>query len=96
MILSSLIQIIFLILDFVWYILLAQVIMSWLLNFGVLNSNQPVVMQIWNSLNRILEPLYRPIRSFLPNFGGVDLAPLILILIIAVIKIILRNNFITY
>ena len=77
----SLVQIIFYILDFVFYILLAQVIMSWLLSFGVLNSNQPVVMQIWNSLNRILEPLYRPIRSFLPNLGGVVLAPLILVFI---------------
>ena len=87
------IQIIFIILDLVWYIILAQVIMSWLINFGILNYNQPIVLQIWNSLNKILEPLYRPIRSFLPNLGGIDLAPLILILIIIIIRIILQNNF---
>ena len=90
---QSVIQIIFIILDLVWYIILAQVIMSWLINFGILNYNQPIVLQIWNSLNKILEPLYRPIRSFLPNLGGIDLAPLILILIIIIIRIILQNNF---
>lgn len=90
---QSLIQIIFIILDLIWYIILAQVIMSWLINFGILNYNQPIVSQIWNSLNRLLEPLYRPIRSFLPNLGGIDFAPLILILIIIIIRIILQNNF---
>ena len=89
---TSLIQIIFLLLDVLWYFILAQVIMSWLLNFGILNSSQPLVIQIWASLNKLLEPIYRPIRNILPATSGIDLAPLVAIIGIIVIRIILINN----
>ena len=51
-----------LILDVVNYVILAHVIMSWLINFKVLNLRQPLVAQIWDGLNRLLEPIYRPVR----------------------------------
>jgi YggT family protein len=89
---GSLIEIIFLILDVIWYIILAQIIMSWLINFGVLNMAQPMVAQIWSSLNKLLEPIYRPIRNFLPNTSGIDLAPLVVIVGIIAIRIIISNN----
>ena len=90
---TSLMQIIFLLLDVLWYLIVVQVIMSWLVNFGILNMSQPFIIQIWSSINRLLEPIYRPVRNFLPNTGGLDIAPLVVIIGIVVIRIILINNF---
>ena len=89
---GSLIEIIFLLLDVLWYLILAQIIMSWLINFGILNMSQPMVVQIWSSINRLLEPIYRPIRNFLPSMSGLDLAPLVVIVGIIAIRIIISNN----
>ena len=88
----SLIQILLLILDIVWFIILAHVIMSWLINFQVLNLHQQLVAQIWYGLNRILEPIYGPIRRILPNMGGLDLTPLIVLVGVYALRIILINN----
>ena len=88
----SLIQILFLVLNVIWWIVIAHVIMSWLINFQVLNLRQPLVAQIWDGLNRILEPVYSRIRSFLPNMGGLDLAPLIVLLAIYAVRIVIANN----
>jgi YggT family protein len=88
----SLLQILFLILDVIWYLVLAQVILSWLVSFQVLNLRQPLVAQIWDGLNRLFEPVYRPIRRILPDLGGIDLAPLVLLLGLYAIRIVLMNN----
>ena len=74
---TSLYQILNLILDVLWFIMIAHIIMSWLINFQVLNLRQPIVAQLWNGLNRLLEPIYSRIRRFLPDMGGLDLAPLV-------------------
>lgn len=71
-----------LILSVAYWFVLIQVIMSWLINFQVLNLHQQFVAQIWYGLNRILEPIYRPIRKIMPDFGGIDLTPLVVLLII--------------
>lgn len=89
---QSLYQILNLILDVVWFFILAHVIMSWLINFQVLNLHQQLVAQIWYGLNRILEPLYAPIRRVMPQMQGIDLAPLVVLLAIVVLRILLRNN----
>jgi YggT family protein len=89
---TSLYQILMLILDVVVFIILAHVIMSWLINFQVLNIRQPLVSQIWYGLNRMLEPLYGPVRRMLPAMGGVDLAPLVVLIAVYALQIILRNN----
>ncbi len=88
----SLIQILLLILDIVWFIILAHVIMSWLINFQVLNLHQQLVAQIWYGLNRLLEPIYGPIRRVLPNMGGLDLTPLVVLIGVYALRIILINN----
>ncbi len=88
----SLIQILLLILDVLWFILLAHIIMSWLIQFNVLNLRQPLVAQIWDGLNRILEPIYSRIRTFLPAMGGLDFAPLVLLLAIYALRIVIINN----
>ncbi|MGR3757247.1 MAG: YggT family protein [Tranquillimonas sp.] len=88
----SLIQILLLILDVVWFIMIAHIIMSWLINFQVLNLRQPLVSQIWYGLNRLLEPIYEPIRRILPPMGGLDLAPLVALIAVYALQIILVNN----
>ncbi len=89
---QSLFQILMLILDVIWFIIIAHVIMSWLINFQVLNLRQPLVAQIWDGLNRLLEPIYSTIRRVLPPMGGLDLAPLVALIAIYAIRIILANN----
>ena len=89
---TSILQILFLLLDILWFFIIAHVIMSWLINFQVLNLHQPLVAQIWDMLNRILEPLYRPIRRILPPMSGIDLAPLVALIAVYAIRIILANN----
>ncbi|MCB6177726.1 YggT family protein [Rhodobacter sp. Har01] len=89
---TSLFQILMLLLDIAYFLILAHVIMSWLINFQVLNLRQPLVAQIWDGLNRILEPLYSRVRRFLPAISGIDLAPLVVLIGIIALRIVLRNN----
>ena len=81
-----------LILQVLWFLMIVHIIMSWLINFQVLNLRQPLVAQLWDGLNRLLEPIYRPIRNILPNTGGLDLAPLVVFIIIIVLQRALANN----
>ncbi|MBH1973644.1 MAG: YggT family protein [Rhodobacteraceae bacterium] len=89
---TSLFQILLLILNIAQWIILAHIIMSWLINFQVLNLRQPIVAQLWQGLNRLLDPIYSRVRSFLPNMAGLDLAPLVVLLVIYALRIILINN----
>lgn len=89
---TSIFQILMLLLSVAKFIVIAHIIMSWLINFGVLNLGQPIVAQLWDGLNRLLQPIYDPIRRVLPNMGGLDLAPLVVILGILALEIILSNN----
>ena len=68
------------------YILVAAAVMSWLIAFGVVNSYNSTVRMIWDFLGRVTEPALRPIRAVLPNLGGIDISPVILILIIFLIE----------
>ena len=89
---TSIFQILMLILDVVWFVMIAHIIMSWLISFQVLNLRQPLVAQIWYGLNRLLEPIYAPIRRFLPDMGGLDLAPLVALIAVYALRIVLINN----
>ena len=89
---TSLFQILMLLLNIAYFIVIAHVVMSWLINFQVLNLRQPLVAQIWDGLNRILDPVYSRVRRFVPPMGGLDLAPLIVLIGVAVLRIILINN----
>lgn len=71
-----------LILSIVYFVMIVHIIMSWLINFQVLNLRQPLVAQIWDGLNRLLEPIYQPIRRILPNTGAMDLAPLVALIVV--------------
>ncbi len=89
---QSLFQILMLILDVVWFFIIAHVIMSWLINFQVLNTRQQFVAQIWYGLNRLLEPIYAPVRRILPPMSGIDLAPLAVLIGVYALRIVLMNN----
>jgi YggT family protein len=89
---TTLFQALMLILDVIWFIMIAHIIMSWLINFQVLNLRQPLVAQVWDGLSRLLEPLYRPIRNILPDMGGLDLAPLVVFIGIIILQRALANN----
>jgi YggT family protein len=89
---QSLLQILLMILDIVRFFIIAHFIMSWLIQFQVLNIRQQFVAQIWYGLSRLLEPIYGPIRRVMPQMGGIDLAPLIALLAIQAIRIVLYNN----
>ena len=89
---QSLYQILMLLLDILWFFIIAHVIMSWLINFQVLNLRQPIVAQIWDVLNRLLEPIYSRLRRIIPPVSGIDLAPLVALIGVYILRIILQNN----
>jgi YggT family protein len=62
------------------YVLIAAAVMSWLIAFNVVNSYNPTVRRIWDFVYRVTEPGLRPIRAILPNLGGIDISPVILII----------------
>lgn len=90
---QSLFEILLLLINVLWFFIIAHVIMSWLINFQVLNMHQQLVAQIWYGLNRLLEPIYGPVRRILPPMGGIDLAPLAVLIGVAALRIILVNNY---
>ena len=79
---TSLYQILMMILQIAQFLILAQVIMSWLVNFQVLNIRQPLVAQAWDALNRLLQPVYRQLRRFVPTVSGIDFSPVLLLIAI--------------
>ena len=89
---TSLFQILSMILNIAWFIMISHIIMSWLINFQVLNLRQPLVSQLWYGLNRLLDPIYARIRRFLPQMNGLDLAPLVALIGLAIARIVLANN----
>lgn len=70
-------QLLQLVLSVAFTIMIIHIIMSWLISFNVLNLQQPFVYQIWAGLNKLLEPIYQPIRRYMPDTSPLDLAPLV-------------------
>jgi YggT family protein len=89
---TSLLQILLLLLSVAKFVVFAHVIMSWLIGFNVLNRHQPLVWQIWTGLERLLEPVYGPIRRIMPNTGGLDLSPVVLLIGLFALEVVIRNN----
>jgi YggT family protein len=77
---------------YVW-ILIASAVLSWLIAFGVVNTYNRFVNTIGEMLYRLTEPVLRPIRSFLPNLGGVDISPMVLILLLFFLRNLLYEYF---
>ena len=71
------------------WIIIAQAIISWLIIFNVINTQSDFMRNLMNALDRLTEPLYRPIRRILPDFGGIDFSPLVVLLIIMALRTLL-------
>ena len=80
-----------LLLNVLWWIIIIQVILSWLVAFNVLNTSSQGLRAFVEALERITAPLYRPIRKVLPDFGGIDFSPLVLLILIQVLQMLLRG-----
>jgi len=90
----SIYQILMLLLDVLFWIIMIQIVLSWLVAFNVINTRSDFVRQFLTALDRVTEPLYRPIRRLLPDFGGIDFSPMIVLLAISILqKILLPNIF---
>lgn len=74
------------------WVIIAGAVASWLVAFGVVNTRNQVVRAIVETLYRVTEPALRPIRRILPNFGGVDISPVVLLVLIYVVRALLMNN----
>jgi YggT family protein len=83
---KPLLEVVIILLDIYWWIVIAAVVVSWLIAFNVINTRHQVVGMITDMLYRATEPVFRPIRNMLPNLGGLDLSPLIVLLIIYVLR----------
>ena len=82
----ALLDVILIVLQLYTYVIIIVAILSWLIAFNVINIYNDLVRSIWNALNALTEPLLRPIRQMLPNFGGIDISPVILILLIFLLE----------
>ena len=85
----ALFQIIDLLLSVMTWIIIIQAILSWLVAFNVINTHNDFVRQLLYALARITEPLYRPIRRIMPDFGALDLSPLVVLLLLYIMRNIL-------
>ena len=94
--LLAFVQIADLLLDILWWIIIGQVILSWLIAFNVINTSSGGVRAFLVALDRLTAPLYRPIRRLLPDFGGIDFSPLVILILIQVIKKLLDGVVIQY
>jgi YggT family protein len=74
------------ILTVIWWIIIVQAILSWLIAFNVINTHNEYVGAIWRALKTITDPIYRPIRRVLPDFGGLDLSPMVVLVILLILQ----------
>jgi YggT family protein len=82
----ALLDVIIIVLNLYMWLLIASAILSWLIAFNVVNPRNQFVAMVWDFLYRITEPVLRPIRNLLPNLGGIDVSPVIVILLIIFIE----------
>jgi YggT family protein len=79
-------EVIIILLNAYWWIVIIAVVLSWLIAFNVVNTRNQIVGMIADFFYRVTEPVFRPIRAWMPNLGGIDFSPLIVLLIIFLIE----------
>ncbi|WP_245843914.1 YggT family protein [Sphingomonas spermidinifaciens] len=87
----TLIDIARILLSVLWWILIVQAILSWLIAFNVINTQNDFVRSLWNGLGTLTEPIYRPIRRILPDFGALDVSPIVVLIAIAILDRVLAG-----
>lgn len=88
----SIYQILQVLLDVLFWIIMIQIIISWLFAFNVINHQNDFIRQLVRGLDSLTEPIYRPIRRILPDFGGIDFSPMVVLLLIGILQRILLPN----
>jgi YggT family protein len=88
----ALFQILYVLLNVVWWIIVIQAILSWLIAFNVINTYNDFVRSVWQALEKMTEPLYRPIRKIMPDFGALDLSPMVVLLLLYIVMNIVLPN----
>jgi YggT family protein len=78
----AILDVLLVVLQLYTYVIIAAAILSWLIAFNVVNRYNEIVRSIWNLCTALTEPLLRPIRGMVPNLGGIDISPVILLLLI--------------
>lgn len=81
-----LLDILSILLNILWWLIIIQAVMSWLIAFNVINTHNDFVGQLWHVLDRLTEPLYRPFRRIMPDFGGNDLTPMVVLILLIIIR----------
>ena len=89
--LLALIDVLLILLTVLWWIIIIQAILSWLVAFNVVNTSNDFMRSFLNALDRITEPLYRPFRRILPDFGGIDFSPFVVLILVLVADRLLRG-----
>jgi YggT family protein len=89
--LLALIQILLILLTVAWWIIVIQMVLSWLVAFNVINTYNNFVRGLMRGLDRITEPVYRPIRKVLPDFGGLDFSPMVVIIVLLILSRLLEG-----
>ena len=79
-------EVIIILLNAYWWIVIIAVVLSWLIAFNVVNTRNQIVGMIADFFYRVTEPVFRPIRAWMPNLGGIDFSPLIVLLLIYLIE----------
>lgn len=82
----ALYQTLMILLNVVRWIIIIQVVLSWLVAFNVINTNSDFVRNVLMALDKMTQPLYRPIRRILPDLGALDLSPIVVLLIIIILQ----------
>ncbi len=86
------VQILYILLNVIWWIIVVQAILSWLIAFNVINTSNDFVRSVWQALDKMTEPLYRPIRRIMPDFGALDLSPMVVLLILYILMQVVLPN----
>ncbi|HWJ71148.1 MAG TPA: YggT family protein [Sphingobium sp.] len=73
-------------LNVAWWIIIVQAVLSWLIAFNVINTSNDLIRSVWIALDRLTEPLYRPIRRIMPDLGALDLSPMVVLIIIIIMQ----------
>jgi YggT family protein len=82
----ALIQVLMLLLDVVWWVILIQFVLSLLIVFNVINTHNDFIRNLYGALEKMTEPIYRPIRRILPDFGGIDFSPMVVVILIMILN----------
>ncbi|MDA7763537.1 YggT family protein [Pelagibacterales bacterium] len=80
------------VIDIYFYILIINIVLSWLIAFNIVNMQNKIVVSILYATNRLTDPLLNPVRRILPNLGGIDISPIILVLCLLFVQDYIRFN----